>query len=74
MRGAGTYQLRHMQKEQVIEKHFTLDKSLEGNDHKVSLTPSEYSQMSQAFVGLSKAFGIGHKDRLPKVRHQIKLH
>ena len=24
---------------QVIEKHFTLDKSLEGNDHKVSLLP-----------------------------------
>ena len=25
---------------QVIEKHFTVDKSLEGNDHKVSLLPS----------------------------------
>jgi len=29
----------------VIEKHFTLDRSLEGNDHKVSLLPNELNQM-----------------------------
>ena len=28
-----------------IEKHFTFDKSLDGNDHKVSLLPNEYSSM-----------------------------
>ena len=58
---------------QVIEKHFTLDKSLEGNDHKVSLTPSEYSQMSQAFVGLSKAFGIGHKRQITQGEASNKI-
>jgi N-acetylneuraminate synthase len=45
---------------QVIEKHFTLDKSLEGNDHKVSLLPAEFSQLSKALDDLSKSLGIGH--------------
>lgn len=46
---------------QVIEKHFTLDRSLEGNDHKVSLLPTEFSQLKQALVDLSKSLGVGHK-------------
>jgi len=46
---------------QVIEKHFTIDKSLEGNDHKVSLLPNEFKQLNQALSDLSKSFGIGHK-------------
>jgi sialic acid synthase SpsE/sugar phosphate isomerase/epimerase len=29
----------------VIEKHFTLDKNMEGNDHKVSLLPDEFKEM-----------------------------
>tara|TARA_B110000967_G_scaffold134480_1_gene137315 strand:- start:5296 stop:7548 length:2253 start_codon:yes stop_codon:yes gene_type:complete len=29
----------------IIEKHFSLDKSMEGNDHKVSLLPSEFSNL-----------------------------
>jgi pseudaminic acid synthase len=29
----------------VIEKHFTLDRNLEGNDHKVSLLPDEFARM-----------------------------
>ena len=29
----------------VIEKHFTLDKKLEGNDHKISLLPEEFKDM-----------------------------
>lgn len=29
----------------VIEKHFTDDKSLDGNDHKISLLPEEFKQM-----------------------------
>lgn len=29
----------------VIEKHLTLNKNLEGNDHKVSLVPSEFKEM-----------------------------
>jgi len=49
---------------QVIEKHFTLDKNLEGNDHKVSLLPEEFSAMSQAFSDLSVALGVGYKRQL----------
>lgn len=29
----------------IIEKHFTVDRSLEGNDHKVSLLPEELNRM-----------------------------
>lgn len=29
----------------VIEKHFTIDKNMEGNDHKVSLLPTEFREM-----------------------------
>jgi sialic acid synthase SpsE/sugar phosphate isomerase/epimerase len=46
---------------QVIEKHLTLDKSLEGNDHKVSLLPEEFGQMSKAIKDVSEAMGDGHK-------------
>ena len=49
---------------QVIEKHFTLDKTLEGNDHKVSLLPSEFANMSQAFSDLSEALGVGYKRQI----------
>ena len=49
---------------QVIEKHFTVDKSLEGNDHKVSLLPSEFNQMSRAIADLSTALGVGYKRKI----------
>ena len=29
----------------IIEKHFTIDKSMEGNDHNVSLLPEEFKEM-----------------------------
>lgn len=29
----------------IIEKHFTLDKTMEGNDHKISLLPEEFQEM-----------------------------
>ncbi len=29
----------------IVEKHFTLDRDLEGNDHKVSLLPDEFARM-----------------------------
>ena len=37
----------------IIEKHLTLDKSQEGTDHKVSLTPDELSQMVQMMLMFS---------------------
>lgn len=41
----------------VIEKHFTLDKSLPGPDHKASLEPDELSAMVSAIRNIEKAVG-----------------
>ncbi|CEO87783.1 N-acetylneuraminate synthase [Syntrophaceticus schinkii] len=45
----------------VIEKHFTLDCSLEGPDHKASLEPSEFKDMIEAIRIIEKALGTGIK-------------
>lgn len=42
----------------IIEKHFTLDKSMEGNDHKVSLLPGEFSEMVDRVRELEEAIGL----------------
>jgi N-acetylneuraminate synthase len=42
----------------VIEKHITLDKSLEGNDHKVSLTPEEFKKMVINIRQIEESMGI----------------
>lgn len=47
----------------VIEKHFTLDKSMEGPDHKASLEPEELAQMVQAIRNIEKSLGDGQKKR-----------
>lgn len=46
----------------VIEKHFTLDKTMEGPDHKASLEPNELSQMVSAIRHIEKAIGSGIKE------------
>lgn len=45
----------------VIEKHFTLDKTMEGPDHKASLEPDELKAMVQAIRNIEKALGNGIK-------------
>ena len=44
----------------IIEKHFTLDKSMQGPDHKFSATPEELAQMVKSIreVELSMGFSI----------------
>ncbi|MDO8840801.1 N-acetylneuraminate synthase [Methanocalculus sp.] len=46
---------------QVIEKHFTLDRSLSGPDHLASLEPDELKAMVQAIRDVERAFGNGVK-------------
>ena len=46
---------------QVIEKHFTLDKSLPGPDQQASLDPAEFATMVQAVRHVEAALGDGHK-------------
>lgn len=45
----------------VIEKHFTLDKTMQGPDHKASLDVPELAAMVQAIRNTEQALGSGHK-------------
>lgn len=45
----------------LIEKHFTLDKNMEGPDHAASLDPVELIQMVKAIRNIEKALGTGNK-------------
>lgn len=45
----------------LIEKHFTLDKSLPGPDHKASLEPSELAELIAAIRNIEVALGDGIK-------------
>jgi len=46
---------------EVIEKHFTLDRNMEGPDHKASLEPNELRVMVEAIRHIEKAMGDGVK-------------
>ena len=45
----------------IIEKHFTLDKTMEGPDHRASLEPDELRQMITAIRQVELALGDGKK-------------
>ena len=45
----------------IIEKHFTLDKNMDGPDHKASLEPDELKQMVTAIRNIELALGDGVK-------------
>lgn len=45
----------------VIEKHFTLDRSLPGPDHRMSLEPDELKKLIQAIRNVEQALGDGLK-------------
>ncbi len=50
---------------EVIEKHFTLDRSLPGPDHAASLEPTELKQMVTAIRHVEAALGTGIKAPAP---------
>lgn len=41
----------------VIEKHFTIDRNMEGNDHRVSLLPNEFANMVKSIRNVEQAMG-----------------
>lgn len=43
----------------LIEKHFTIDRAMEGNDHKVSLLPDEFAAMVRGIREVEAALGSG---------------
>lgn len=45
----------------IIEKHFTLDKNMEGPDHKASLEPNELESMIESIRNIEIAMGDGIK-------------
>jgi N,N'-diacetyllegionaminate synthase len=49
----------------VIEKDFTLDRNMEGPDHRASLEPEELKSMVAAIRNIEKAMGNGMKNHLP---------
>ena len=62
----------------VIEKHFTLDRTLTGPDHRASLEPYELKAMIQAIRNIEKSLGDGIKQpslseqkNIPIVRRSI---
>ena len=46
----------------IIEKHFSIDKEMEGNDHKVSLLPLEFAEMVKQIRIIEESMG-GHEER-----------
>ena len=56
---------------EIIEKHFTLDKNMEGPDHKASLEPLELSQMICSIRHIEKSLGDGNKKRTSSEQHNI---
>ena len=57
----------------IIEKHFTLDKDMEGPDHKASLDPKELNNLVKSIRNVSNALGDGIKRIQPVERETLKV-
>lgn len=57
----------------IIEKHFTLDRTMEGPDHKASLEPSELKAMVSAIRHIELSLGSGHKEVSQSERKNIEI-
>ena len=57
----------------VIEKHFTLSRSMDGPDHAASLEPDELSAMVSAIRNVEKALGDGIKRPSPSEQKNMTI-
>ena len=57
----------------IIEKHFTLERNMDGPDHKASLEPDELSQMVKGIRNIEKALGSGEKKVSDSERKNIEV-
>lgn len=57
----------------VIEKHFTIDRSLPGPDHKASLEPNELNQMVKSIRNIEIALGNGIKRPSESEKKNIEI-
>lgn len=57
----------------IIEKHFTLDRNMEGPDHQASLEPQELKAMVKAIRNIEEAMGDGIKRASPSEEKNIAV-
>lgn len=57
----------------VIEKHFTMDTTMQGPDHKASLNPNELKAMVKSIRNIEKAMGDGIKKASKSENTNIKI-
>jgi N,N'-diacetyllegionaminate synthase len=57
----------------IIEKHFTLDKTMDGPDHEASLEPEELKEMVTSIRNIEKALGSSEKKPSPSESSNIKV-
>lgn len=50
---------------EVIEKHYTLDKTVKGNDHEHAAEPADFKKAVENFELIEKIMGSGEKDVFP---------
>lgn len=55
----------------IIEKHFTLDKNMEGPDHKASLNPIELKNMVSSIRNIELA--LGNSEKSPTISEQKNI-
>lgn len=57
----------------VLEKHFTLDRTMEGPDHRASLEPGELKAMVAAVRNVEQAMGTGKKEPSESEKKNIAI-
>lgn len=57
----------------IIEKHITLDRNMEGPDHRASLEPDELTAMITGIRNIEKALGDGNKKPSPSEKKNISV-
>ena len=57
----------------IVEKHFTLDRSLPGPDHEASLEPQDFAALVSAIRDVEVAIGTGVKVPFPTERTNIPV-
>jgi len=58
---------------EIIEKHFTLDRNMEGPDHRASLMPEELKNMVSAIRNIEEALGDGIKKPSPSETKNMRI-
>ncbi len=58
----------------IIEKHFTIDKKMDGPDHKVSLDPKELKYMIKCIRNVEESLGKSNRILSKNVIDNIKTH